>query len=78
MLGTNDAKPQNWSHKADFAGDYNSMLDHYRALGALVYVALPLQVHTTSIPTFFRARSFRSFARLQPQQTRRSSTCFRH
>ena len=45
MLGTNDAKPQNWSHKADFAGDYNSMLDHYRALGALVYVALPPPVY---------------------------------
>ena len=45
MLGTNDAKPQNWSHKADFAGDYNSMIDHYRALGALVYVAAPPPVY---------------------------------
>jgi hypothetical protein len=41
MLGTNDAKPQNWSHQADFTGDYDSMIDHYRGLGALVYVALP-------------------------------------
>ncbi len=45
MLGTNDAKPQNWSHKADFASDYNSMIQHYRALGALVYVAVPSPVY---------------------------------
>jgi lysophospholipase L1-like esterase len=41
MLGTNDAKSQNWSHQAEFTGDYNSMIDHYRGLGALVYVAVP-------------------------------------
>jgi acyl-CoA thioesterase-1 len=41
MLGTNDAKPQNWSHKAEFAADYGSMIDHYRGLGATVYVAVP-------------------------------------
>lgn len=41
MLGTNDAKPLNWSHQADFSGDYASMIDHYRGLGALVYVAVP-------------------------------------
>src|SRR5512142_1386104 len=41
MLGTNDAKPQNWSHQPDFTGDYDSMIEHYRGLGALVYVALP-------------------------------------
>jgi acyl-CoA thioesterase-1 len=45
MLGTNDAKPQNWSHKADFTGDYDSLIDHYRALGALVYVATPPPVY---------------------------------
>jgi acyl-CoA thioesterase I len=45
MLGTNDAKPQNWSHKAEFAGDYQSMIEHYRALGALVYVAAPPPVY---------------------------------
>jgi acyl-CoA thioesterase-1 len=32
MLGTNDAKPQNWAYQADFASDYGSMIDHYRAL----------------------------------------------
>jgi acyl-CoA thioesterase I len=26
MLGTNDAKPQNWSRKADFASDYASLM----------------------------------------------------
>lgn len=41
MLGTNDAKPQNWSRKADFAGDYRSLIEHYRGPGALVYVAPP-------------------------------------
>ena len=45
MLGTNDAKPQNWSYKADFAADYNAMITHYRALGALVYVAVPPPVY---------------------------------
>jgi acyl-CoA thioesterase I len=41
MLGTNDAKPQNWSYQADFTGDYDSLIDHYWGLGALVYVAVP-------------------------------------
>jgi acyl-CoA thioesterase-1 len=45
MLGTNDAKPQNWSHEAEFAGDYASLIDHYRGLGALVYVATPPPVY---------------------------------
>src|SRR5262245_38214685 len=38
MLGTNDAKPQNWSRKAEFSADYQELVQHYRALGALVYV----------------------------------------
>jgi lysophospholipase L1-like esterase len=46
MLGTNDAKPQNWSHEVEFTGDYESMIDHYRGLGALVYVAVPPPVFT--------------------------------
>jgi acyl-CoA thioesterase I len=45
MLGTNDAKPQNWSHKADFVGDYTSLIGHYRTPGALVYVVLPPPVY---------------------------------
>ncbi|MGI6264694.1 MAG: GDSL-type esterase/lipase family protein [Acutalibacteraceae bacterium] len=32
MLGTNDSKPQNWSHKADFEGDMKAMIETYRAL----------------------------------------------
>jgi acyl-CoA thioesterase-1 len=45
MLGTNDAKPENWSKKADFLGDYASLIDHYRGLGARVYVATPPPVY---------------------------------
>src|SRR5512140_1562421 len=45
MLGTNDAKPQNWTYKADFPVDYASMIDHYRTRGALVYVAAPPPVY---------------------------------
>jgi lysophospholipase L1-like esterase len=41
MLGTNDSKPENWSNKAMFAVDYHDLIDHYRALGAVVYVATP-------------------------------------
>jgi acyl-CoA thioesterase-1 len=41
ILGTNDAKPQNWSHKAEFAGDYASLISHYRGLGAQVFAATP-------------------------------------
>ena len=45
MLGTNDAKPQNWSRKAEFAPNYAELIEHYRALGALVYVATPPPVY---------------------------------
>ena len=45
MLGTNDAKPQNWSHQASFATDYRALVDHYRMLGAVVYVATPPPVY---------------------------------
>jgi len=41
MLGTNDAKPNNWANSAAFSGDYRDLIDHYRALGAVVYVAMP-------------------------------------
>jgi acyl-CoA thioesterase I len=42
MLGSNDAKPSYWpAHKAEFTADYTAMIEHYRALGALVYVATP-------------------------------------
>ena len=45
MLGTNDAKPQNWAKEAEFAPNYAELIQHYRALGALVYVATPPPVY---------------------------------
>jgi acyl-CoA thioesterase I len=45
MLGTNDAKPQNWSYSAAFSANYAELIEHYRALGALVYVATPPPVY---------------------------------
>jgi lysophospholipase L1-like esterase len=45
MLGTNDAKAQNWAHESDFASDYHDLVTHYRSLGALVYVAAPPPVY---------------------------------
>jgi uncharacterized protein (TIGR03382 family) len=41
MLGTNDAKPVNWGDPDGFAGDYEQLVEHYRGLGAFVYVATP-------------------------------------
>jgi acyl-CoA thioesterase-1 len=33
MLGTNDSKPQNWNtHKGEFVGDYEALIDSYAAL----------------------------------------------
>jgi len=32
MLGTNDSKPQNWSHKADFASDLAALVKTFRDL----------------------------------------------
>jgi lysophospholipase L1-like esterase len=40
MLGTNDAKPYNWS-KARFVNDYHALIAEFRRLGAEVYVATP-------------------------------------
>jgi lysophospholipase L1-like esterase len=31
-LGTNDTKPQNWKHQAEFAADYEAMVDQFRTL----------------------------------------------
>lgn len=46
MLGTNDSKPQNWSHKAEFAADYAALLDYYAKLPThpSLYVCLPTPV----------------------------------
>jgi lysophospholipase L1-like esterase len=42
MLGTNDAKAQNWAHQADFDADYKDLIAHYRGLPShpKVYVGL--------------------------------------
>lgn len=45
MLGTNDTKPQNWTRQANFVTDYQDLVDHYRMLGAVVYVATPPPVY---------------------------------
>jgi len=43
-LGTNDSKPQNWQHKADFVADYKEMIAAFRKANAKVrvYVCLPV------------------------------------
>ncbi|HEX2733037.1 MAG TPA: GDSL-type esterase/lipase family protein [Polyangiaceae bacterium] len=45
MLGTNDAKPDNWVNEADFDGDYTALVQYYRATGATVYLGLAPQVY---------------------------------
>jgi lysophospholipase L1-like esterase len=45
MLGTNDAKPFNWTHEDEFAADYLSLIEHNRKNGAKVYVAIPAPVY---------------------------------
>ncbi len=48
-LGTNDSKPQNWVHKADFAADARALAAHFAALPAKprVYLCLPVPVYET-------------------------------
>jgi|GEM_PF-902615 len=43
MLGTNDGKPQNWSHKKNYYSDYREMVEHFQALDTKphVYVCHP-------------------------------------
>lgn len=43
MLGTNDAKPQNWDATA-FRTDYTALVQHYHELGARVLIATPPKV----------------------------------
>lgn len=43
MLGTNDAKPQNWDATA-FRTDYTALIAQYHALGARVLIATPPRV----------------------------------
>ncbi len=46
MLGTNDTKPQNWKHEADFAGDYRDLVKSFMALESKprVFVCRPCPV----------------------------------
>jgi len=46
MLGTNDTKPQNWAHKADFENDYHEMVKSFLDLkpSPLVYLCRPVPV----------------------------------
>ena len=48
-LGTNDTKPQNWKHAADYAADYEAMIDHFAALPAKpkIWLCSPAPVYQT-------------------------------
>ena len=48
-LGTNDTKPQNWKHAADYAVDYEAMIDHFAALPAKpkIWLCSPAPVYQT-------------------------------
>lgn len=46
-LGTNDSKPQNWAHRADFVKDYLDLIAEFRAnmpADGKVYVIFPVPV----------------------------------
>lgn len=46
-LGTNDSKPQNWAHKADFVQDYLDLIAEFRAVmpaDGKVYIVIPVPV----------------------------------
>jgi lysophospholipase L1-like esterase len=46
MLGTNDTKPQNWQHEAEFVADYTELVKSFQALESKprVYVCRPCPV----------------------------------
>ena len=48
-LGTNDTKPQNWKHKADFKKDLEAMVKELQALPSKpsVYLCKPVPVYKT-------------------------------
>jgi lysophospholipase L1-like esterase len=49
MLGTNDTKPQNWKHEADFAADYKELVKSFQKLSSKprVFVCRPVPVPGT-------------------------------
>ncbi len=50
MLGTNDSKPQNWVHRADFERDYEALIAHFAALPShpRIYAVLPVPAYGSS------------------------------
>ena len=48
-LGTNDTKPQNWKHSAEYAADYKAMIDHFAALPTKpkIWLCSPAPVYQT-------------------------------
>jgi len=48
-LGTNDSKPPNWRHKADFARDLRALVDHFAKLPSKpkIWLCLPVPVYAT-------------------------------
>jgi acyl-CoA thioesterase I len=55
-LGTNDSKPHNWTHSAEYVSDYVAMIDAFRALPSapVVWVCRPVpafQVNFSISPT---------------------------
>ncbi|MBK5271311.1 MAG: sialate O-acetylesterase [Bacteroidia bacterium] len=47
MLGTNDAKPQNWKFRDEFTSDYTSMINELKSLPSkpLIMVCLPVPAY---------------------------------
>jgi lysophospholipase L1-like esterase len=48
-LGTNDTKPQNWKHGAEYSDDYKSMISAFAKLSSKpkIYICLPVPVVKT-------------------------------
>jgi len=46
-LGTNDTKPNNWRHKAEFAADTRAMVDQFAALDSepVIFLCLPVPAY---------------------------------
>ncbi len=46
MLGTNDTKPQNWTYREEFVGDYFELVESFRGLATRprIHVCLPCPV----------------------------------
>ena len=49
-LGTNDSKPQNWQHKADFKKDYVALIKSFKKLPnhPKVYICKPMPAYYTN------------------------------